>query len=288
MQPSYREENMTDVGSAFRALHEADGIFIIPNPWDIGTARLMAAMGFKALATTSAGFAFTRGRPDGDIPFDQMVQHCREIVSATPLPVSGDLGCGKGQSPESAAETIFAADAAGLAGCSIEDATGDPNHPIFDFSLAVERVAAAAEAAKALKRDFVFTARAENLLFGRDLDDAIRRLQAFEEAEADVLYAPGLRRIEDIRMVCQSVRRPVNVLALDENFSVEALAEAGVKRISLGSRLAVLTYGALEKAMQEMLLQGSFGFNRYAMPSERIVESFAAGSRSSSHETSQT
>jgi len=277
---------MTDMGSAFRALHEADGIFIIPNPWDIGTARVMAAMGFKALATTSAGFAFTRGRPDGEIPFDQMVQHCREIVGATPLPVSGDLGCGKGRSPESAAETIFAADAAGLAGCSIEDATGDPNNPIFDFSLAVERVAAAAEAARALKRDFVFTARAENLLFGRDLDDAIRRLQAFEEAGADVLYAPGLRRIQDIRTVCQSVRRPINVLALDENFSVEALAEVGVKRISLGSRLATLSYGALGSAIKEMLSQGSFGFNRYAMPSEQIVGSFAAGSRLSPHEES--
>jgi len=271
---------MTDVGSAFRALHEADGIFIIPNPWDIGTARLTAAMGFRALATTSAGFAFTRGQPDGAIPFDQMIQHCREMVAATPLPVSGDLGWGKGHNPESAAETIFAADAAGLAGCSIEDFTGDPEHPIFEFSLAVERVAAAAEATKALKRDFVFTARAENLLYGRDLDDTIRRLQAFEKAGADVLYAPGLRRIEDIRTVCQAVGRPVNVLALDEGFSLNALAEAGVKRVSLGSRLAGLTYGALGRAIREMLSQGSFTFNRDVMPSEQIAASFETGSRS--------
>jgi len=270
---------MTDIGSAFRALHDAEGVFIIPNPWDIGTAKVMAAMGFKALATTSAGFAFTRGVADGDVGFDDMVQHCREIVAATSLPVSGDLGCGKGHSPESAAETIFAADAAGLAGCSIEDATGDPAEPIYAFSHAVERVEAAVEAAKALKRDFVFTARAENLLYGRDLDDTIRRLQAFEKAGADVLYAPGLRDIEDIRTVCQSVSRPVNVLASDDGFSIRALAEAGVKRISLGSRLAGLTYGAIGRAIDEMLGEGSFTFNRDVMSSERIVDLFSAASR---------
>lgn len=270
---------MTDMGSAFRALHEAEGVFIIPNPWDIGTAKVMAAMGFKALATTSAGFAFTRGVADGEIGFEEMVQHCRQIVAATPLPVSGDLGYGKGHSPESAAETIFAADAAGLAGCSIEDATGDPAEPIYAFSQAVERVAAAVEAAKALKRDFVFTARAENLLYGRDLDDTINRLQAFEKAGADVLYAPGLRDIEDIRTVCQSVSRPVNVLAFDDGFSIGALAEAGVKRISLGSRLAGLTYGAIGRAIDEMLGEGNFTFNRDAMSSERVVDLFSAASR---------
>ena len=270
---------MTDIGSIFRALHEAEDTFIIPNPWDIGTAKMMAAMGFKALATTSAGYAFTRGAADGGIGFEEMVQHCRHIVGATPLPVSGDLACGKGHSPESAAETIFAADAAGLAGCSLEDATGDPANPIYDFSHAVERVAAAVEAARALKRDFVFTARAENLLYGRDLDDTIKRLQAFEKAGADVLYAPGLKRMEDVRAVVQSVSRPVNVLASDEAFSVAALAEAGVKRISLGSRLAGLTYGAIVRAIQEMLEEGSFQFNLDVMPSERIVELFEAGAR---------
>src|SRR5690606_28020376 len=137
-----------DIGSIFRALHKDAGAFIIPNPWDIGTAKMMAGLGFKALATTSAGFAFTRGLPDGQVRFDEVMQHCREIVAATPLPVSGDLGCGKGHSPESAAETIFAADAAGLAGCSIEDTTGDRAKPIYDFSLAVERVTAAVEAVK--------------------------------------------------------------------------------------------------------------------------------------------
>ena len=170
-----------DKGAVFRKLHEAPGAFIIPNPWDIGTARLLASFGFKALATTSAGFAFSRGLPDGGVGFEAMIHHCREIAPATDLPVSADLERGKGNSPESAAETIFAAEAAGLAGCSIEDHTGEPDKPIYDFSHAVERVAAAVEAARALKRDFVFTARAENFLSGRpDIDDTIKRLQAFD------------------------------------------------------------------------------------------------------------
>lgn len=269
-----------DTGSIFRALHEETGTFIIPNPWDIGTAKMMTGMGFKALATTSAGFAFTRGLADGQVRFDEMIQHCREMVAATPLPVSGDLGCGKGHSPESAAETIFAADAAGLAGCSIEDTTGDKAKPIFDFSLAVERVTAAVEAVKSLKRDFVFTARADNWFEGvNDLDDTIRRLQAFEKAGADVVYAPGLKDINDISTVCQSVSVPVNVLAFDDSFSVGALAEAGVKRISVGSRLAGLTYGAVARAAREILERGSFEFNRDVMPSEQIVALFGSASR---------
>ncbi|MGO4838407.1 isocitrate lyase/phosphoenolpyruvate mutase family protein, partial [Rhizobiaceae sp. 2RAB30] len=221
--------------NAFRALHQAQGAFIIPNPWDIGTAKLLAEFGFKALATTSAGYAFSRGLPDGGVGFEAMIHHCRDIAGATALPVSADLEKGKGDSAESAAETIFAADAAGLAGCSIEDHTGDPDSPIYDFSHAVDRVAAAAEAARALKHDFVFTARAENFLWGRkDLDDTIRRLQAFEKAGADVLYAPGLTDIETVRTVCQAVTKPVNVLAVP-GFTVAQLAEAGARRISLGS-----------------------------------------------------
>lgn len=269
---------MKDIGTNFRALH--DTVFVIPNPWDIGTAKVMAALGFKALATTSAGFAFTRGVADGEIGFDAMLEHCREMVAATSLPVSGDLGYGKGHSPESTVETIIAAEAAGLAGCSIEDATGDAAKPIYDFSQAVERVAAAVEAARALKHDFVFTARADNFFCGvTDLDDTIKRLQAFEKAGADVLYAPGLKRIEDIRTVCQSVSLPVNVLAFDETFTIDALAEAGVKRISLGSRFAGLVYGALAKASAEVLGKGSFAFNGEVMPSQRIVELFSASAR---------
>ncbi|WP_265515928.1 isocitrate lyase/PEP mutase family protein [Nitratireductor luteus] len=258
----------------FRALHHGDTAFIIPNPWDIGTAKLLAELGFKALATTSAGYAFSRGLPDGGVGFEAMIEHCREIVGATPLPVSADLEKGKGDSGDSAAETIFAADAAGLAGCSIEDATGDPDNPIYDFSQAVERVAAAAEAARALKRDFVFTARAENFLWGRpDLDDTIARLKAFEEAGADVLYAPGLSDIEQVREICAAVSKPVNVLAVD-GFSVASLSEAGAKRISLGSKLTNLAFGAVERAVNEMRETGTFTFSRDIMPYGRLQKMF--------------
>ena len=264
---------MADIGSTFRALHE--DTFIIPNPWDIGTAKLLASLGFKALATTSAGFAFSRGLPDGGVNFEEMINHCREIAAATPLPVSADLEHGKGDSADSAAETIFAAEAAGLAGCSIEDSTGDPANPIYDFSHAVERVSAAAEAARALKRDFVFTARAENFLWGRpDLDDTIRRLQAFEQAGSNVLYAPGLTEISQVRAICEAVSRPVNVLAV-ANFSVAELAEAGVRRISLGSKLTNLAFGAVERAAGEMLGRGTFNFAQDIMPFARLQEMFS-------------
>jgi len=264
---------MADIGSTFRALHE--DTFIIPNPWDIGTAKLLASLGFKALATTSAGYAFSRGLPDGGVNFEDMITHCREIAAATPLPVSADLEHGKGDSADSAAETVFAAEAAGLAGCSIEDSTGDPANPIYDFSHAVERVSAAAEAARALKRDFVFTARAENFLWGRpDLDDTIRRLQAFEQAGADVLYAPGLTEISQVRAICEAVSRPVNVLAV-ANFSVAELAEAGVRRISLGSKLTNLAFGAVERAAGEMLGRGTFNFAEDVMPFARLQEMFS-------------
>ncbi len=253
-----------DKGRVFRDLH-ADGCFIIPNPWDIGTAKLLASAGFKALATTSAGFAFSRGLPDGAVDFDAMIEHCRDIVGATDLPVSADLENGKGDSPDSAAETIVAAGAAGLAGCSIEDYTGDPGNPIYGFSQAVERVAAAVEAKRALKRDFVFTARAENFLRGRpDLDDTIKRLQAFEEAGADVLYAPGLSDIETVRTICSAVTRPVNVLAV-AGFSMATLAAAGVRRISVGSKLSTVAFGAVQRAATEMLEAGTFEYARDGM-----------------------
>jgi 2-methylisocitrate lyase-like PEP mutase family enzyme len=262
--------------SAFRKLHEGSGAFVIPNPWDVGSAKLLASLGFKALATTSAGFAFSRGLPDGGVDFEQMIAHCRELAAATPLPVSADLEKGKGDSPDQAAETIFAADAAGLAGCSIEDYTGDAEKPIYDFSLAVERVAAAAEAARALSHDFVLTARAENLLHGvDDLDDTIRRLQAFEAAGADVLYAPGLGTIAAVRTVCRSVSLPVNVLAVQQ-FSVAELAEAGVRRISLGSKLSAYAFASLANASREMLDYGTFTFARTAMPYGALQELFGA------------
>jgi 2-methylisocitrate lyase-like PEP mutase family enzyme len=262
-----------DKGKAFRALHEST--FVIPNPWDIGTAKLLASLGFRALATTSAGYAFSRGLPDGGVGFEAMIQHCRELASATELPVSADLEKGKGDSPDSAAETIFAAEAAGLSGCSIEDFSGDEANPIYDFDRAVERVAAAAEAARSLKRDFVFTARAENFLHGRpDLDDTIRRLQAFEKAGADVLYAPGLADIETVRKVCAAVTKPVNVLAVP-GMTVAALKDAGAKRISLGSKLTNYAFGAVEKAAREMLDQGSFEFSRDGMSFARLQAMFS-------------
>ena len=262
-----------DKGQVFRQLHAST--FVIPNPWDIGTAKLLAAFGFKALATTSAGYAFSRGLPDGGVGFEAMIHHCRELVAATDLPVSADLEKGKGNSPERAAETIFAADAAGLAGCSIEDFSGDADKPIYDFSHAVERVAAAVEAARALKRDFVFTARAENFLHGRpDLDDTVRRLQAFEAAGADVLYAPGLTDIDTVRAVCSAVTKPVNVLAVP-NFTVAELAAAGARRISLGSKLTNYTFGMLEKAARQILEGGSFAFADEAMPFARLQQMFA-------------
>lgn len=262
-------------GRIFRELHEREGAFLLPNPWDVGTARLLASLGFEALATTSAGFAFSRGLPDGGVPFDVMIAHCREIVEATDLPVSADLEHGKGDSPESAAETVFAAGAVGLAGCSIEDSTGDAANPIYDFSLAVERVQAAAEAARSLGRDFVLTARAENFLWGRpDLDDTIRRLQAFEKAGADVLYAPGLADIGTVRAICSAVSRPVNVLAV-EGFDVAGLAAAGVSRISLGSKLTTAAFAAVERAAREMLDEGSFTFARDCTPFARLQKMFS-------------
>jgi len=271
------DKDAIDKGKAFRALHDAKSAFIIPNPWDIGTAKLLASFGFKALATTSAGFAFSRGLPDGGVGFETMIHHCRDIAGATDLPVSADLEKGKGDSAESAAETIFAADAAGLAGCSIEDHTGDPAQPIYDFSHSVERVAAAAEAARALKRDFVFTARAENFLWDRtDIDDTIRRLQAFEKAGADVLYAPGLSDIETVRTICQAVSKPVNVLAVP-GFTVADLAQAGAKRISLGSKLTTFAFGMLQNAAREMLEDGTFGFARAGMPFSKLQTLFADG-----------
>lgn len=253
-----------DKGATFRSLHQQT--FIIPNPFDIGTAKLFASLGFKALATTSAGYAFTRGLPDGGVGFEEMIGHCKELVAAVDIPVSADLEHGKGDSPDSAAETVFAAEAAGLAGCSIEDSTGDPANPIYDFSLAVERVTAAVEAARALDRDFVFTARAENFLWGRkDLDDTIRRLQAYEKAGADVLYAPGQSDMETVRAVCSAVSTPVNVLAIP-GFTFDGLREAGVKRISLGSKISTAALGAVKRAADEMLGSGSFEFGREATP----------------------
>lgn len=245
----------------FRELHEQDGIFIIPNPWDVGTARILASMGFEALATSSAGFAFSLGVIDGAVSRERTLTHCRDMAAATELPVSADLEMGFGDTPESAAETVLAAAETGLAGCSIEDYTNRPDQPIYDFQLAVERIKAAAAAARSLPHDFILTARCENFIRGnRDLFATIERLQAFEEAGADVLYAPALPDLETIRTVCTSVGRPVNVLMgiPGSTYNVEELAEAGVRRISVGSCPARVALGAFMKASQEMSEQGTF------------------------------
>ncbi len=257
---------------AFRALHARPGAFVIPNPWDAGTARILTHLGFEALTTTSAGLAFTLGRADGAglVSRSETLANAKAIVDATPLPVAADLENGFGAAPETAAETIrLAAEIAGLVGGSIEDTTGDPRRPLYDFQHAVERIAAAVEAAHALPFPFVLVGRAENFLHGRpDLDDTIRRLQAFEAVGADALYAPGLTRAEDIRTVCASVRRPVNVVMglKSAAFSVAELAALGVRRISVGSALSRAALGGFLRAAREIADHGTFGFAEEAWP----------------------
>lgn len=251
--------------AAFRALHARPGAFIIPNPWDAGTARLLAALGFEALATTSLGLANALGRPDGTgaVSREEVLDNCRIIAGATDLPVNADLENGYAHEPKRAAEMIRLAAEAGVVGGSIEDATGEPDRPIYDFTLAVERVQAAVETARALPVPFVLTARAENLLHGRpDLDDTIRRLQAFEKAGADVLMAPGLPDLEAVRAVCAAVSRPVNFMAgiKGKSFTVAELQAAGVRRISLATSLYRLAMTGLVEAAREVKDKGTFGY----------------------------
>ena len=250
-------------GAILRALHEREGCFVIPNPWDVGSARILASMGFEALATTSAGMAFALGWQEGSVSLEDTLDHCRQLVDATPLPVSADLEKGFGESPASVAETILAAAETGLAGGSIEDHSGDRSNPIFEFDFAVERIAAAVEASRSLSQDFVLTARAENFLWGRrDLDDTIRRLQAFSKAGADVLYAPGLPDLDSVRRVCAEVDKPVNVVMglSSTGFTVAQLREAGVKRISVGASFARAAYGTFVAAANEVINDGSFTY----------------------------
>ena len=245
----------------FRALHDGPEPLLLPNPWDAGSARLLASLGFAALATTSGGFAATLGRLDGAVTRDEALGHAAAIVAATSLPVSADLENAFADEPAGVAETIRLAAAAGLAGCSVEDFTRRDDDPIYDLGLARERVAAAGEAAAAAPGPLVLTARAENYLHGRtDLADTIRRLQAYQEAGADVLYAPGLTSLDDIRAVVSSVDRPVNVLTLAGAPTVPQLAEAGVRRISVGSAFANAALGALASAARELREQGTYGF----------------------------
>ncbi|VAV89221.1 Probable carboxyvinyl-carboxyphosphonate phosphorylmutase [hydrothermal vent metagenome] len=261
---------------AFKALH--DETFVMPNPWDAGTARILTALGYKALATTSAGYAFSQGKKDSArcLSRDDILANARAIVQATDLPVSADLENGFGDAPETCAETIRAAIEAGLVGGSIEDATGNTATPIYDFGHAVERVTAAVEAARDLP--FMVTARAENFLHGHpDLDDTIKRLQAFEAAGADVLYAPGLPDLAAIRTVCAAVHKPVNVMMglSGPNITVDALRAAGVKRISVGGSFARAALGGFMRAAQEVLETGSFEYAHEALP-DAVASGFMA------------
>ena len=262
----------------FRSLHEREAAFIIPNPWDVGTARLLAHLGFEALATTSAGYAFSVGKPDHGISRDAMLQHVTELASAVDLAVSGDLENGYGDSPQDAAQTILLAAAAGLVGGSIEDATGRPDNPIYEIDAAAERVAVAAEAARTLSFPFTLTARTENYINGRpDLADTIRRLQAYQQAGADVLYAPGITSKEEIVAEVRSVDRPANVLAglSGQQFDLAELSAIGVKRVSLGSTLSRAALGAFLRAAREMRECGTFTFANDAASSRELNEIFA-------------
>ena len=250
-----------DQAQRFLALHRAGEPLLMPNPWDLGSARLLASLGFEALATTSSGFAATLGRNDGAVSRDEAIVHAAVIVAATGLPVSADLENGFADAPAGVAETMRMSIEVGLAGASVEDFTGRADDPIYDIGLAAERIAAAAEAAHGGPGRLVLTARAENYLHGRpDLADTIARLQAFQEAGADVLYAPGLRTLEDISQVVREVDRPVNVLALEGMPPVAELAQAGVSRISVGGAFAFAALGAVASAAAELREQGTYGF----------------------------
>jgi 2-methylisocitrate lyase-like PEP mutase family enzyme len=269
----------TEKANAFRALHQRGHAFIIPNPWDIGTARMLAHLGFEALASTSGGYANSIGLRDGAVGREAMIAHVSALASATDLPVSADLENGYSDAPEMVAETIRLAAAAGVVGASIEDATGRVQDPIYDQRLAAERVRAAAESARALAFPFTLTARAENYINGRpDLKDTIQRLQAYQEAGADVLYAPGLTSKEDIATLVHSVDRPVNVLVGFSGFSpsLAELSALGVRRVSVGSALARAALGAFLRAAREMQTGGSFTFAEDAATSREISSLLAA------------
>lgn len=265
---------------AFKALHEREGAFVIPNPWDAGSARLLASLGFEALATTSAGLAFSLGRPDAQaaISRDETLANVAAIVAATGLPVAADLENCFADCPEDCADNLLKAAATGIVGGSIEDATGQPDKPIYDFELSVERVRAAAAAVRGLPFPFLLTARAENLLNDRmDFSDTLRRLEAYADAGADVLYAPGLRTREEVIAVVRAVApKPVNVLMGlgGVTLTVADLAECGVKRISVGSSLARAALGGLYLAAEEIRNYGTFNYAGHALPFDQLNDLF--------------
>lgn len=280
MEPSL--QSRSGKAEAFRALHTLAKGFIIPNPWDAGTARLLAQLGFKALATTSAGFSFSRGRPDNSVPREPLLAHLGEIVAATDLPVSADLENGFGDAPEEVARTIALAAEAGVVGGSIEDSTGRPGDPLYARAFAAQRIRAAVQAARSLPFPFTLTARAENYFIGQpDLADTIGRLQAYQEAGADVLYAPGLTRREDIATLLREVDRPLNVLIGFSGMSLGAneLADMGVQRVSVGGSLARAAFGAFIRAATELRQHGTAHYAQEAVSGRQLNQLFEAGSQ---------
>jgi 2-methylisocitrate lyase-like PEP mutase family enzyme len=250
-----------DLADRFLSLHTAGSALLMPNPWDVGSAKLLESLGFDALATTSSGFAATLGRPDGGVTRDEALGHAAAIVDAVDVPVSGDLENCFADDPAGVAETVRRAVEAGLAGCSVEDYSGPESDTIYDAGLAAERVAAAAEEAHTGSRKLVLTARAENLIHGRDdLADTIARLQSYQEAGADVLFAPGARDLDTIRELVSSVDLPVNVLVLPGMPTVAELAETGVSRISVGGAFAFAAFGAAAAAGRELMDSGTYGY----------------------------
>jgi 2-methylisocitrate lyase-like PEP mutase family enzyme len=268
----------TELAARFLALHHGPSPLLMPNPWDAGSARVLASLGFTALATTSSGFAATLGRLDGSVSREEALAHAASVVAAVDVPVSGDLEHGFAADPDGVAGTVTGALAAGLAGCSIEDSTGDADEPIFPFDLAVARVEAAATVAHAGPVHLVLTARAENHLYGRtDLAETITRLQAFQEAGADVLFAPGITELADIRRVVAAVDRPVNVLALAGVAPVAELAAVGVSRISVGGAFAWIAYGAAARAGAELLRSGTYGYLAEVPEGRQVARSAFGG-----------
>jgi len=263
-----------DKAVRFKALHDGPA-FIIPNPWDIGTARILVGMGFQALATSSAAAEASLGRRDGQLSRSEAIAHAKTLADGADVPVSADLENGFGSRPEDVAETVRLAAAAGLAGCTIEDTTRDPLHPLFDFNLAAERIAAAVTVVQSLDRPFMLTARAHGLLFNPDsLDEVVQRLQAFERAGADVLFAPGLANLDAVRTVCAAVRKPVNFMAgfPGKSFPVPDLTAAGVKRISLATSLYRAAMTGFLEAIKEIRSAGEFSFLDRSVTTAELIK----------------
>jgi 2-methylisocitrate lyase-like PEP mutase family enzyme len=267
--------SQAEKAARFHAMHQGPGAFVIPNPWDVATARILAGLGFQALATSSAAAAVAAGQRDGELTRDESLAHAKVIVDTTDLPVSADLVNGFGDDPEAVAETVLQAAGVGLVGCTIEDSTGNPASPLYDFDLAVQRIAAGAQAARSLPFPFALAARAHSLLYpGGSVEEAIRRLRAFEEAGADVLFAPGLPDLDSVRAVCSAVSKPVNFMAgiRGKSFSVAELEAAGVRRISLASSLYRAAMTGFLEAAKEVQESGQFGFLERCAPTSDITD----------------